>query len=81
MSYLDNHKGLGGYSLIGQNPQELFEGKQEQIGADWLYSKQVEYCSRYSTDLKAMSEYDFDLISKHGYESATAINIVRNSIR
>lgn len=78
MSYLDSNKGHGGYSLISQHPQEFMIGKKEKDHFDWLSPEQVEYCSKYSTDLKAMSQKDFDLISTHGYQSTKAINIVRN---
>ncbi|PCI58742.1 MAG: patatin [Gammaproteobacteria bacterium] len=78
MSYLENRTGQGGYALIGQHPQEFIPEEKVHNHLEWLSSEQVKYCSKYGTDLKAMSESDFDLISTHGYESTKAINIVRS---
>lgn len=80
MSYLTANEGAGGYSMIGQHPKN-FVIESEYNRFNWLSKEEVEFCSKYSTNLKAISLSDFDLISRHGYESTRGINIVRGFLQ
>jgi len=74
LHYLISGEGDGGYSVIGQHVQRLLP-KQDLNLAKWLSVKSVAQVESYPTNLKRMSEKDFDLISRHGYESAKALHI------
>lgn len=74
LHYLIKGEGAGGYSVIGQHVQRLLPNEPlEQT--EWLSVDQVERVECYPTHLKRMTEADFDLIARHGYESAKALAI------
>lgn len=74
LSHLINDEGAGAYSVIGQPVQRLLP-KQDLNDNEWLSAENVAWVERYPTDLKKMTEADFNMIAQHGYESAKALHI------
>ncbi|MCP5079193.1 MAG: hypothetical protein GY951_14200, partial [Psychromonas sp.] len=77
LHYLITGEGAGGYSVIGQHAQRLLP-KHKLNRDEWLSEESIAEVESYPTSLKRMSEKDFDLIARHGYESAKALHIKSN---
>ena len=74
LHHLIKDEGAGAYSVIGQHAQRLLP-KHTLIADEWLSPQEVKQAECYPTHLKCMSVADFDLIARHGYESAKALHI------
>ncbi|PCK04552.1 MAG: patatin [Alteromonadaceae bacterium] len=79
MSYLQGDKKLGGYLMIGQNPNQILS-KEELKGHCWQTHQEIKLASQYKTTLSKISTTDFDRISRHGYEMAKSIDIIKKGL-
>jgi len=78
VSFLQNNPQRGAYFQIGTSAREKLETyKQhnpllisELLTEDWLTSSDAARAANYSTNLSRMNERDFDLLERHGYETA-----------
>ncbi len=78
VNFLQNNNGLGMYLQIGSDPVESIERYAKKYhdclktedSAKWLTLEEVRKSAIYPTNLKRMNELDFDLLVKHGYETA-----------
>ncbi|WP_250473082.1 patatin-like phospholipase family protein [Caballeronia sp. GAFFF1] len=66
---------LGRYYRIGSDPEEslsrLWVGDREAASSDaWLSAMQVKEAAAWATDLKRVKPETFDLIARHGFETA-----------
>lgn len=77
-NYFINKKGAGLYFQITSNPvikiqqyQHLKPNICEQLlSQTWLSRENIDYAANYPTNLKKITLKDFDLIERHGYETA-----------
>ncbi|HOP31534.1 MAG TPA: patatin-like phospholipase family protein [Spirochaetota bacterium] len=77
-NFLINNPGAGFYFMIGTSPVESIKAFRKSdvkiakklLQYDWLSEKGVKLAAGYKTTLKRMSEKEFDVISRHGYETA-----------
>ena len=74
ISAILNDAHLGRYYQIGSSPEEtLNKHYQSQVASEhgpWLTSAELRRASMWPTDLKKVTEDTFDLIARHGYETA-----------
>lgn len=83
VNFLKSNPTKGLFCQIGTNPEQykkdynVCESRIKKFDAEkWLQEKDVRYAVCYKTTLKIMNHADFDLISRHGYESAKAMAIL-----
>lgn len=77
-NYFNNNAGAGTYLQIGSNPIDsiLQHEKWDFASSDylnsysWLSIDDISAAATYKTTLSQMNEEDFDLIERHGYETA-----------
>jgi NTE family protein len=77
VNFLKNNLSMGMYLQIGSNPIECIKQYEHSSGAitsnhlhSWMSEKEVSKATGYKTTLARMRESDFDLIARHGYETA-----------
>lgn len=77
VNFLQKNSSAGLYLQIGSNPYtqiaryaQEFEVIRLQEEYEWLSPEKIERAASYKTSLSRMSEVDFDLIERHGYETA-----------
>lgn len=77
INFLKNNPAAGMYLQIGSKPLDRIKqyAKQADIeslqkSCDWLPAEQIATAVFYHTTLTKMSEKDFDLLARHGYETA-----------
>jgi NTE family protein len=78
VNFLRNHAGDGSYLQIGADPKEKLSMYREYdrviaeaLSRDiWLADDAVRRSAAYATTLLGMREVDFDLLERHGYETA-----------
>lgn len=77
VGFLKTNNECGAYLQLGsdakKNITKYGEGYKNQpmlLSSPWLNAEQIKSASAYPTNLKRMSIKDFDLLSKHGYETA-----------
>ena len=77
-NFLINNPGTGFYFLIGTYPEELIKKFQKAnltaakklLRYKWLSGEDIKMAAGYKTTLKKMISKEFDIISRHGYETA-----------
>ena len=77
-NFLINNPGAGFYFMIGISPEESIKAFRKSdvriagklLQYDWLSEKEIRLAAGYKTTLKKMSVKEFDIISRHGYETA-----------
>lgn len=71
-SYLQANPNAGAYFQIGSNAAERLEqySSEPASGIRWLDHSEIRKASGYPTDLKILTTEMFDLLSRHGYETA-----------
>jgi len=77
-NFLINNPGTGFYFLIGTFPEELIKKFQKAnltaakklLRYKWLSEEDIKIAAGYKTTLKKMTPNEFDIISRHGYETA-----------
>jgi len=71
-SYLQANPDAGAYFQIGSNAAErLGQYSSEPVGGiRWMDHSEIRIASGYPTDLKMLTTEMFDLLSRHGYETA-----------
>lgn len=79
MNYFLKDKDNGGYLMIGQNPKNILS-ENEFSGDRWQSNEDTNSASSFGTNLKKISTGDFDLISRHGYELAKSIDIIKQGL-
>ena len=77
MDHFEHKKNSGVYLKIGNTVQEIlhkskWEGDIEQASRESLSSDEVDRARHYKTTLRKMSDEDFAMIFKHGWEVADA---------
>lgn len=77
VNFLQCNVNAGLYLQIGSNPYEQFALHAEQPDAkalqethEWLSPAEIMRAAEYKTTLSRLREVDFDLIERHGYETA-----------
>ncbi len=80
MNYFKQEQGQGGYIMIGSNPSELLDAADSTTGK-WQSKSEVEKAASYPTNLSKISKSNFDLISRHGWELAKAIDCQKGITR
>lgn len=77
-NFLINNPGSGFYFMIGTSPVESVKAFRKSdvkiakklLQYNWLSEKGIKLAAGYKTTLKRMTEKEFDIISRHGYETA-----------
>jgi NTE family protein len=77
MDHFEHKKNSGVYLQIGKTVQEIlpkskWEGDIEQASRESLISDEADRAKHYKTTLRKMSDEDFAIIFKHGWEVADA---------
>jgi NTE family protein len=78
VNFLQQHHLRGAYLQLGANPVETIkrfrQGREDVAGellrSSWLEAESIKDAATYPTTLRRLSESDFDLIARHGYETA-----------
>lgn len=78
VNFLKRHPADGAYLQLGASPVETIKrfvrGRENVaerlLDLDWLQVSAVETAARYPTTLRRMSASDFDLLARHGWETA-----------
>lgn len=78
VNFLQRHPSQGAYVQLGARPEESIERYRqgrENVADDllrctWLQGETIRAAATYPTTLSRLSEHDFDLIVRHGYETA-----------
>lgn len=78
VNYLQGNAARGVYLMIGSDAVSSLEElgvicesvKERLLGEKWLSLQEANYVKNYPTNLKRMSGDDFDLLARHGYETA-----------
>lgn len=78
VNFLQNNPQRGAYIQIGASAREKLDTYKQHnplltsvlLTENWLTSSDAERAAKYSTSLSRMRESDFDLIERHGYETA-----------
>jgi NTE family protein len=64
----------GFFVRLGQTPRELNQKRTAQLELKhFLTDQQCGFCLRYPTGLSRMTEEDFDLLARHGFEVADGV--------
>jgi len=79
MNYFTARSGSGAYVGIGMDPRKsISEGtknnpklQEELLELAWLSEEDAKRAAMYATNLNGMEAVDFDLLARHGYETAT----------
>lgn len=79
MDYLNNNEGVGAFIEIGSLATNIVPA-DEYIETDWQSECETIKAATYGTTLTQMSESDFDLIARHGYEATKAVNLQRGCL-
>lgn len=79
MNYFLSNKNAGGYLMIGENPRKILSDEELKLG-NWQSEEEIDFASRYGTNLSKIKINDFDRIARHGYELAKSIDIIKESI-
>lgn len=77
-NYLFNNRKSGFYFLLGTYPEESIKAFQkanikvakELLQYGWLSDKDIKTAAGYKTTLTKMTSKEFEIISRHGYETA-----------
>lgn len=78
VNFLQRHPSRGAYIQLGARPQESIErfrqGREhaadDLLRRTWLQAEAIKAAATYPTTLRRLSESDFDLVVRHGYETA-----------
>lgn len=77
VGFLRANNKCGAYLRLGSEAEKIIteygKGRKNQtalLALEWLKDGQIKSASAYPTNLKRMSEKDFELLSRHGYETA-----------
>ena len=78
VNYLQANAARGAYLMIGSDAVRSLEefgaicepAKEKLLGGKWLSFQKANYVQKYPTNLKRMTGDDFDLLARHGYETA-----------
>lgn len=78
VNFLKRHPADGAYLQIGANPVETIKrfmrGRENiaerLLGMDWLQASAIETAAKYPTTLQRLAASDFDLLARHGWETA-----------
>lgn len=78
VNYLQGSASRGAYLMIGSDAVKSLEelgaisvsAKDRLLGKKWLSFQESNYVKQYPTNLKRMTGDDFDLLARHGYETA-----------
>jgi NTE family protein len=78
VNFLQRYPSQGAYVQLGARPQESIapyrQGREdaadELLRRPWLPGDSIKAAAMYPTTLKRLSESDFDVIARHGYETA-----------
>lgn len=72
VDFLQKNPSSGMYLQIGSNPINKIKSYKPDYKIDetqWLSSEKIEKSASFKTSLNKMTEEDFDMISRHGYET------------
>ncbi|MGO9021336.1 MAG: hypothetical protein ACLQVJ_23605 [Syntrophobacteraceae bacterium] len=78
IAFLQTNPGKGAYFQIGADARKKIETYREQnastadalLKETWLNAQDAVRAAGYVTTLRRMREDDFDLVERHGYETA-----------
>jgi NTE family protein len=78
VNFLRNNPSMGAYLQIGSDPKEKLaaygqgngDATEKLLQYDWLMGSDVARSAEYPTTLLRMQPDDFDLLERHGYETA-----------
>ena len=78
VNFLQRHPLQGAYLQLGAKPAEAIgrftQGREDVadqlLRRSWLQAEAIKAAASFPTTLKRLSESDFDLIARHGYETA-----------
>lgn len=76
MKYLSANKSNGAYLMIGQKPKEILN-EEELKGSEWQSDEDIQAAAGYPTNLSRLTLDHFDIISRHGYELAKAVDLTK----
>lgn len=77
VGYLVDSPERGRYLQIGFRPEDQIHGlnAKELLDVEWLTDEEIRFAIEYPTTLKRMDVQDFDLLVRHGYETARGNDI------
>ncbi len=71
--------GNGGAIMIGTSPSRVLK-RVESSNDDWQSQDQIQQVAAFPTNLKQLSNAEFTLISRHGYQLTKALHLSKRNI-